>query len=132
MYEHRDEPLLSRRLFAVRMLRHAAAGLVLLAISIAIGMLGYHAFADEPWLDAWVNATMLLGGMGQVGDVITTSGKVFSGLYSLYSGMVFLVLIGTMLTPVFHRVLHRFHWDAEKRRNSGGRRKVGSTDSTDS
>jgi hypothetical protein len=124
MYEHRGEPLLSRRLFAMRMLRHAVAGAVLLAASIVIGMLGYHHFAQEPWLDAWVNATMLLGGMGQVGDVVTPGGKVFSGLYSLYSGMVFLVLIGTMLTPVFHRVLHRFHWDAERIRNSGSRRKV--------
>lgn len=119
MYEHRDEPLLSRQEFAVRMLRHAAAGLALLAASIVIGMLGYHQFAEENWLDAWVNATMLLGGMGQVGEVVTTGGKVFSGLYSLYSGMVFLVLIATMLTPVFHRVLHRFHWDAQKRRNAG-------------
>ena len=122
MYEHRDEPPLSRRRFAVRMLRHAAAGVVLLAVSIVIGMVGYHHFARESWLDAWVNATMLLGGMGEVGNVDTSSGKVFSGLYSLYSGMVFLVLIATMLTPVFHRVLHRFHWDAQRRRNAGGGR----------
>ena len=124
MYEHRDEPLLSRRLFAKRMVRHAAAGLVLVTGSVILGMLGYHHFAQETWIDAFVNATMLLGGMGQVGDVVTTSGKVFSGLYSLYSGMVFLVLIGTMLTPVFHRVLHRFHWDVEQRRHSGGPRKL--------
>jgi len=124
MYEHRDEPLLSRRLFAMRMLRHAAAGLVLVTGSVILGMLGYHHFAQETWIDAFVNATMLLGGMGQVGDVVTTSGKVFSGLYSLYSGMVFLVLIGTMLTPVFHRVLHRFHWDTEQRRQASGRRKL--------
>jgi len=124
MYEHRYEPPLSRRLFAMRMLRHAAAGLALIAGSVILGMIGYHHFAREAWIDAFVNATMLLGGMGQVGDVITTSGKVFSGLYSLYSGMVFLVLIGTMLTPVFHRVLHRFHWDTEQRRQASGRRKL--------
>lgn len=123
LYEHRDQEPLSKRLFMVRMLRHAGAAALIAAVSLAIGMYGYHRFAQEEWLDAFVNAAMLLGGMGQVGDVTTKAGRVFAGLYSLYAGTVFLVLTATMLTPVFHRVLHRFHWDADRRRVLAGRRK---------
>ena len=123
LYEHRDQEPLSTRRFVVRMLRHGGAATVLIVCSLVFGMWGYHRFAQEEWLDAFVNAAMLLGGMGQVGEVTTTGGRVFAGVYALYSGMVFLVLIATMLTPVFHRVLHRFHWDADRRRVLAGRRK---------
>jgi hypothetical protein len=124
LYEHRFEAPLSMPRFVLRMIRHAGAATLIIVGSLLLGMWGYHSFAQEAWIDAFVNATMLLGGMGQVGDVTTTSGKLFSGFYSLYSGMVFLVLIATMLTPVIHRVLHRFHWEADQKRNTGSRRKL--------
>jgi hypothetical protein len=118
-YEHRGQAPLTRRRFMLRMLRHAGAGALIVAGSLLIGMWGYHQFADEAWIDAFVNSAMLLGGMGQIGDVASARGKIFSGLFSLYSGMVFLILMATILTPVFHHVLHRFHWEADEARAAG-------------
>jgi hypothetical protein len=72
-------------------------------------MLGYHELESLPWVDSFLNASMLLGGMGPVDMPHTEGGKLFAGLYALYSGMLFLVLAAMVLAPVFHRVLHRFH-----------------------
>lgn len=81
--------------------------------SLVLGMLGYHWIAGLPWVDAFENAAMLLGGMGPVGnDVATRSGKIFAGMFALYAGLVFLVVTALVLSPVFHYVLHRFHWEA--------------------
>lgn len=87
------------------------AGAILVG-SLLIGMLGYHFTAGFGWVDSFENASMLLGGMGPVGTVDGTVGKIFAGLFALYSGLVFLVVTALVLTPVFHHVLHRFHWDA--------------------
>jgi sterol desaturase/sphingolipid hydroxylase (fatty acid hydroxylase superfamily) len=116
MYERRDQKPLSRRRFAMRMVRHAGAATLLVIGSLIVGMVGYHWFAEFSWIDAFVNASMLLGGMGPVGDLTTRSGKLFAGFFALYSGMVFLVLVATILTPVIHRVLHRFHWEMDQKR----------------
>jgi hypothetical protein len=124
LYENRDQQPLSHRLFMWRMARHFAAAMVIVAASLGLGMWGYHQFGQLDWLDAFENAAMLLGGMGPVGEIPTRRGKLFAGLYALYCGMVFLVLIGTLLTPVFHRVLHRFHWDADRWRSNAGRKKL--------
>ena len=86
-----------------------ALGASLLAGSLAFGMVGYHDLEGLPWVDAFLNASMLLGGMGPVDMPHTEAGKLFAGLYALYSGMLFLVLAALILAPVFHRVLHRFH-----------------------
>ena len=83
-----------------------------------MGTLGYHVFAGKPWIDAFLNAAMLLGGMGPVGDIEGTSGKLFAAGFALYSGLVFLVAAGLMLAPVVHRVLHKFHWEAERAERS--------------
>ncbi|HET7298521.1 MAG TPA: hypothetical protein VFI89_07385 [Burkholderiales bacterium] len=110
-YERRGERPLSRKAFLRRLLKHvAAAGLVVLA-SLACGMAGYAHFEGLGWLDAFLNAAMLLGGMGPVESPSTAMGKLFAGVYALYSGLVFLVLAGIILAPVVHRILHRFHWD---------------------
>ena len=77
-------------------------------------MAGYHWLADQSWVDAFLNAAMLLGGMGPVGELHTTSAKIFAGVYALYAGIVFLVLAAMLLGPVFHRVLHHFHWEADQ------------------
>jgi hypothetical protein len=124
LYEHRDEEPLSQWRFLLRMVRHAGVAVVIVAGSLGFGMWGYHRFARFTWIDSFMNSAMLLGGMGPVGDVPTRSGKLFAGFFALYCGMVFLVLIATILTPVVHRVLHRFHWDADRRRANAGRRKL--------
>lgn len=120
VYEHRSQEPLSRRRFLRRMVRHGVVAAAVVAGSLAIGAWGYHRFGELPWVDAFMNAAMLLGGMGQVGEVSPVSGKLFAGLYALYAGVVFLLLAATLLTPIFHRVLHRFHWDADRRRSAGG------------
>ena len=82
--------------------------------SVLVGMTGYHLFAHFSWIDSFLNACMLLGGMGPVGDLPDDGAKLFAGIFALYSGLVFLVITALILTPVFHRVIHRFHWDASK------------------
>jgi hypothetical protein len=82
---------------------------LLVGISLAIGTVGFHTFSRQQWIDALVNAAMLLGGMGPVGDLGPSSGKLFAASYALYAGLMFLVVAGLLVTPVFHRVLHRFH-----------------------
>ena len=116
LYEHRDQEPLSRWLFAQRMARHVAAAGAIVFGSLVFGMWGYQRFAGFSWGDSFVNAAMLLGGMGPVGVVETRSGKLFAGLFALYCGMVFLILIATILAPVMHRVLHRFHWNMDRHR----------------
>jgi hypothetical protein len=78
-------------------------------------MFGYHWIAHFPWIDAFVNASMLLGGMGPVGDLPNDASKVFAGVFALYSGLVFLLSAALLLTPVFHRVLHHFHWEMSQK-----------------
>jgi hypothetical protein len=110
-YEHRSQPPLPRRLFFRRMLRHGGYAAVLVGLSVVIGTIGYVVFANASVVDGFLNAAMLLGGMGPVGPIDTNGGKIFAALFALYSGLVFLVVATLLLAPVFHRVLHRFHWE---------------------
>ena len=110
MYEPRGAQPLSGRRFAWRFLRHFLVAQALVAASLALGMAGYMHFEHLAWRDAFLNAAMLLGGMGPVDAPKTDGGKLFAGLYALYAGLVFLAVAGLLLAPVFHRVLHRFHW----------------------
>jgi hypothetical protein len=115
MYEHRTEHLLSRAKYLRRLSRHAAASLGLVAGSLSIGIMGYHFLEHLPWIDALLNASMILGGMGPVDPVKTVAGKLFASGYALYSGLIVLVAAGIIFAPVFHRFLHRFHIEeAEK------------------
>jgi hypothetical protein len=118
MFEHRGEAPLSRRHFIHRLLRHGAWGLLILGGSLWIGVAGYHWIARFTWVDSLLNASMLLGGMGPVGDLPNDAAKIFASIFALYSGVVFLVLAGLLLGPVFHRVLHRFHWEADRQKRS--------------
>lgn len=110
-YERHDQPLLPRREFVLRILKHATAGAGVLVVSLIIGVLGYHFFESLSWLDALLNASMILGGMGPVNPVVTPAGKVFASLYAIFSGMVFLAVAGVMMAPVAHRILHRLHME---------------------
>lgn len=110
MYESRAERPISRADFAWRLAATSGVAFLLLGGSLAIGMLGYHAYEQLPWMDAFLNAAMLLGGMGPVDPPHTDAGKLFAGLYALYAGIVFLVTAAVLFTPLLHRVLHKFHW----------------------
>jgi len=114
MYEPKTRSPLPRHHFIRRVLRHGLAAAALLLLSLAIGMAGYEYFEHLPWRDAFLNAAMLMGGMGPVDLPRTDGGKVFAGLYALYAGLVFLVASGLVFAPIVHRVLHRFHWEQDK------------------
>lgn len=113
MYEPRtDRPIPTQR-FIRRLLNHAGLAAALILGSLGIGMAGYAYFERLAWLDAFLNAAMLLGGMGPVDLPRTPGGKLFAGLYALYAGLVFLAVAGLTLAPFMHRLLHKFHWDAD-------------------
>jgi hypothetical protein len=109
VYEHRRDRLLPFRAFLSRVVRHLGSSAALILGSLFIGMVGYVRLERLSWLDGFLNAAMLLGGMGPVAPLRTAGGKLFAGLYALYSGMVFLVAIAITLAPVLHRVMHKFH-----------------------
>ena len=117
MHEHKSMPLLPRRAFARRMARHALYALAFVVGSLAIGVEGYHWIEGMPYVDSLLNASMLLGGMGPVGELHTVAGKLFASAYALFAGIGFLVVAGVLFAPVFHRFLHRFHLElaAEQR-----------------
>lgn len=110
MYEPKTQPPLPRAHFARRLCLHLALALGVLAVSLGIGMVGYVLFEHLPWLDAFLNAAMLLGGMGPVDLPKTAAGKLFAGGYALYAGLVFIATAALLFAPVLHRVLHHFHW----------------------
>jgi hypothetical protein len=112
VYESRKDSPLPRRRFLGRLAVHAMLVLCLLAFSLAAGIAGYMHFEGLPALDAFLNSAMLLGGMGPVNAPVTAGGKLFAGLYALYAGLVFIVCAALMLTPVLHRILHKFHWES--------------------
>src|SRR5258705_13965582 len=116
MYEPRHAPLAPRAVFRARVLRHVSIAMLALGASLAVGMLGYWYFEHLDWLDAFLNAAMLLGGMGPVEFPKTDGGKLFAGLYALYSGMVVLVIASILIAPVFHRFIHYFHLEQEEKR----------------
>ena len=109
MFEHHTKPLLPRHVFYRRVIRNAGFGLAFIAVSLGIGMMGYHHFEKMSWLDAFVNAAMILSGMGPLGTLQTDGGKFFAGCYALYSGLALVATIGIIFAPVMHRFLHKFH-----------------------
>lgn len=76
-------------------------------------MLGYHELERLPWVDSFLNAAMILGGMGPVNMLYTNAGKIFAGLYALFSGIIFLLVVGILFTPLVHRFMHRFHFGVD-------------------
>jgi hypothetical protein len=115
MFENRNKPLLPRPSFYARLARSAAIGLAVIAIALGAGMLGYHHFEGMPWIDAFANAAMILSGMGPLATLTSAEGKLFAGFYALFSGLVFVVVMGIVFAPVVHRFMHRFHLEMEKR-----------------
>lgn len=107
--ETRFKPLAPTRVFAQRVLASGAIGFGIVAVSLGVGMAGYHGYEGLAWIDAFLNAAMILSGMGPLMSPQTTAGKLFAGFYALYSGLAVLVVAGVIFAPVVHRFLHRFH-----------------------
>jgi hypothetical protein len=113
MYERRTAPLLPWPAFVRRMLRHGLYVFVFAMVSIAGGMVGFHYIAGQSWIDAFLNTSMLLGGMGPVGEIQSDAGKVFAGIFALYAGLAFIVAFATLTAPALHRLMHRVHLEEQ-------------------
>jgi hypothetical protein len=111
-----SQPVLPRRRFVRRLATSVAIGLALIAISLVLGMAGYHWLVGLIWIDAYENAAMILSGMGPVATPDTWAGKFFAGTYALYSGIAVLATTAVMFAPVVHRFLHFLHCDPEQKR----------------
>jgi len=117
MFETRHTPPISRKRFAQRMLGQLAYVVAIAAVSLLAGTFGFTRLAKQDPLTAFENASMLLGGMGPVGDngTMPRAGKWFASFFALYAGLVFIIVAGLLTAPIFHRIIHRFHWDESKR-----------------
>jgi hypothetical protein len=116
MFERRHQRLASPAVYRKRLLRAGSLGLIMIALSLAIGMAGYALTESFGWIDSFLNAAMILSGMGPVSVPQSPAGKLFAGVYALYSGFAVLAIAALMFAPVVHRVLHRFHLEeAEKK-----------------
>jgi hypothetical protein len=110
-FEHRSRKVVARPTFLRRMAFAIGMWFALTLVGLTIGMAGYAYFEDMAVTDAYVNAAMILSGMGPVSDLKTAAGKVFAGSYAIFSGLVIVIATGFVLAPIFHRVLHHFHVD---------------------
>jgi hypothetical protein len=109
MYEHRTHHLLHRTKFLKRVAHHATLALCILAFSLGLGIAGYHYLGGLDWIDALLNASMILTGMGPVDILRGNSAKLFASFYALFSGIVFLGVASILVAPFAHRFLHKFH-----------------------
>lgn len=113
MFEHISEPLASKTTLVIRLVFSILFAYLLIGITLFIGMFGYHNFEKMSWVDAFVNAAMILSGMGPLGNLSSDAGKIFAGCYALFSGLAFIVLIGVMFAPIVHRFFHKLHLDVD-------------------
>lgn len=111
MYESKNEPMLSRREFALRFVRHIGLAFLLIVMALTIGTLGHLWFEPARWHDALLNVSFMLAGLGPFLLPQTLSGKVFFALYSVMVGLVFVALLGVLMAPILHRIIHKFHLD---------------------
>ncbi len=112
-FEQRNDPLLPRHLFLLRVFRWTAAAGIILLGSLVIGIFGYHYLEGLSWIDSLLNASMIAGGMGPVDPIKTTAGKLFASFYALYSGLAIISAAGVLFAPIFHRFIHNFHVDTD-------------------
>ena len=124
MFEHRRAPLLPRPLFLWRLFKYGLASFGLAAVSLLLGICGYRQLEGMSWVDAFVNAAMILGGMGPVGELHTRAGKLFAGCYALYCGLIVVISMGILIAPVFHRFLHLFHLEGSADRHRASPKKA--------
>jgi hypothetical protein len=112
--ERRHQPVLPRSQFILRLGRWAGVAAGVVIVSLTIGTCAYHFLESLSWLDAFLNASMILGGMGPVNPIKTDAGKLFASFYALYSGLAILSVAGLILAPVVHRFLHKFHVENDR------------------
>ncbi len=115
MYEHRKQPLVTREAFFQRLFGHFCIALAIIMMALSIGILGYHYFEGLSWLDALLNASMILSGMGSVNPITKISGKWFASFYALFSGIVFITTAGVLIAPILHRFFHTFHLEVNEK-----------------
>jgi len=113
MFERRYEPLLPRRQFYRRMARSAGLGGLLVVASLVVGVCGYRFFEGFGWLDSFLNASMILAGMGPVGELHHPAAKIFASLYAIYSGIALISTSAVIFAPLVHRMIHRFHLEED-------------------
>lgn len=111
MFEHRCDPLLPRHSFFVRAIGYLTLSTLVVGLALGIGVLGYHHLGGLPWIDALVNASMILGGMGPVDPIASDAGKYFASFYALFSGLLFIGAASIALAPFVHRIMHKLHVD---------------------
>lgn len=111
----RRPALLPPAAFAARLAANAALAAAMVAVSLAIGVVGYHVTADLPWVDALLNASMILTGMGPVDPLSSTTAKLFASAYAIFSGVAFLSIVAVLMAPIVRRFLHRFHLEIDER-----------------
>lgn len=116
LYESVHEPPVRGHRFVRRLARHGAFALLVILVALLVGVAGYHWVAGLGWVDSYLNASMILSGMGPVDTLRTNGAKVFAGSYALVSGLVFIGIIGVLGAPLVQRVVHDLHWDADKPR----------------
>ena len=113
MFERKCEKLASLSVFVSRMAAFVAIAGIFIAVALLMGIMGYHHIAQFAWVDSILEASMILGGMGPINPLITTGAKIFASGYALFSGLVFIAVMGIVLAPITHRMLHTFHVDDE-------------------
>lgn len=113
MFEHKDEPLISRQRFYGRLARAVGVTLLIVTASLALGVAGYHYINGLSWIDALYNSAMILTGMGPADQPKTDAAKLFATFYALYSGIAFLTMVAVIMAPVAHRAIHKFHMDVD-------------------
>jgi hypothetical protein len=115
VFERRHEPLVPFAAFVRRIVQSVSLAMFIIAIALGIGILGYRLLEDLPWVDAILNASMILGGMGPVNELHTTAAKLFASAYALFSGLIFVVVTGIVIAPILHRFFHWFHLEGNKK-----------------
>jgi len=108
-FEHHREPVAPRSKFIRRMVRFTFYAMSFLFVSLMIGVAGYHYICDLGWVDAFLNASMILTGMGPVSPLPNREAKIFASAYAIFCGIAFLTIFSILIAPVLHRLLHRLH-----------------------
>lgn len=111
MYERSKQPVISRRSFITRILRHTTLAVFFILLGLGIGVMGYHYLCHLPWVDSLLNASMILGGMGPVDVLTDQNAKIFASCYALFSGLAFIGIASILIAPFVHRLMHRLHLD---------------------
>lgn len=111
MLEQKHQKLIPFEVFIHRMLNYVLVVILLILIVLSIGVIGYHSLAGLSWVDSLLNASMILGGMGEIDPLTTNAAKIFASIYALFSGLFVIAIMGILFAPIMHRVLHSFHME---------------------